>query len=322
MSTTDFEALTRVRAINQSNTAVRRVLVVGAGPAARALADQLSESQNFELVACVESDFEGIPNLVQEKQIDEIFLAPEDSWEQQLITELTRRGSSVTVRAVPSYYDVLRSHERITSVGDIALLELTHLKGLFDFCKRIVDFTVSLIVIVLCAPLFGLLALLIKLTSPGPVLFAQERVGHNAKNFILYKFRTMRVDAEKETGPVLSAGKEDNRLTPIGRWLRLTRCDELPQLVNVLRGEMSLIGPRPERPVFVDKFTDHDPIYHLRHQIRPGITGLAQVLGGYHTTAWDKLRFDLFYLANRSFLLDIMIVFKTLVRIFIKPNGA
>lgn len=322
MSTVDFEALAQVKTSNPSRTAVRRVLIIGQGPAAQTLASQLTESQSYELVACVEAGADGIPAMVQEKQIDEIFLAPEDSWEQRLITDLTRRGSSVTIRAVPSYYDVLRSHERITSIGDIALLELTHLKGLFDFSKRVFDFTFALIVSLLLSPLFLLLALLVKVTSPGPVLFSQERVGLNAKTFTLYKFRTMRVDAEKETGPVLSAGKEDSRLTPMGRWLRLTRFDELPQLINVVRGEMSLIGPRPERPIFVDKFIDHDPIYHLRHQIRPGITGLAQVLGGYHTTAWDKLRFDLFYLSNRSFMLDTWILFQTLVRIFIKPNGA
>ncbi len=126
-------------------------------------------------------------------------------------------------------------------------------------------------------------------------------------------------DAESRTGPVLSSGREDSRLTSIGRWLRLFRFDELPQLWNVLRGEMSLVGPRPERPCFVEEFERTIPAYAKRHQVRPGITGLAQVLGGYHTDARDKLRFDLIYVSHQSLWMDLTILFRT-VWVVVAPH--
>jgi lipopolysaccharide/colanic/teichoic acid biosynthesis glycosyltransferase len=163
--------------------------------------------------------------------------------------------------------------------------------------------------------------LVVALTSPGPVLFVQERVGHRGRTFPLIKFRTMRIDAESATGPVLSAGKQDPRMTPVGRWLRLFRLDEIPQLINVVRGEMSLVGPRPERPHFVEQFAARNPVYLRRHGVRPGITGLAQLHGGYHTDARDKLRFDLFYAAHHSLLLDISVLARTVLKIVVRPDG-
>ena len=162
-------------------------------------------------------------------------------------------------------------------------------------------------------PLLALVALLVKRTSPGPIIFAQERIGHHGKPFILFKFRTMRQDAELSTGPVLSPGDADCRLTPVGRALRRFRIDELPQLWNVLRGDMSLVGPRPERPYFVQQFEQIVPTYSHRHLARPGITGLAQVCGDYHTDARDKLRFDLIYVSHQSLWLDISILMRTVM---------
>jgi len=169
--------------------------------------------------------------------------------------------------------------------------------------------------LVATAPLMLLVAALIKLTSPGPIIFAQERVGQLGRVFRLYKFRTMRQDAEAQTGPVLSMGSLDARMTPVGKWLRIFRIDELPQLWNVLRGEMSVVGPRPERPFFVEQFATRDPVYVRRHAVRPGITGMAQVLAGYHTDARDKLRFDLIYITHQSVGLDLKILWFTLVLI-------
>jgi lipopolysaccharide/colanic/teichoic acid biosynthesis glycosyltransferase len=153
-------------------------------------------------------------------------------------------------------------------------------------------------------------------------MFKQERIGLYGTPFWIYKFRTMHEDAEAVTGPVLSEGICDARLTKVGRWLRLLRVDEIPQLWNVLRDEMSLVGPRPERTCFVREFEQSIPTYSRRHQVRPGITGLAQVCGGYHTGAGDKLRFDLIYIAHQSVWYDLAILLRTvLVVIFPRSKG-
>jgi lipopolysaccharide/colanic/teichoic acid biosynthesis glycosyltransferase len=156
-------------------------------------------------------------------------------------------------------------------------------------------------------------ALLIKLTSPGPVFFRQERVGLRAEVFTVYKFRTMRQDAECETGPVW-AQKHDPRITPLGRFLRKTRLDELPQLWNVLKGDMSFVGPRPERPEFVSSLSAQIPYYNLRNIIPPGLTGWAQVRYRYGATVEDakrKLEYDLYYIKHMSIALDLLIIFET-----------
>src|SRR5579883_549346 len=129
----------------------------------------------------------------------------------------------------------------------------------------------------------------------------------------MYKFRTMVPNAEAATGPVLSSGKRDPRLTPLGVWIRAVRVDEIPQLWNVLKGDMSMVGPRPERPCFTEEYDQTIPAYSRRHQVRPGITGLAQVCGGYHTDARDKLRFDLLYISHQSFWLDLWLLLRTVL---------
>ena len=180
--------------------------------------------------------------------------------------------------------------------------------------KRAGDFLGALALLVLLAPLFALVALLIKLTSPGPVFYRQERVGEKGGVFSVIKFRSMRVEAEAATGPVWSREDRDPRVTWIGRHLRRFRLDELPQLLNVLRGEMSFVGPRPERPYFVEKLRRVIPYYDERHNVKPGITGWAQIKFGYGSTIEDserKLQFDLYYVKNMSFFLDIAIILDT-----------
>ncbi|HZR83300.1 MAG TPA: sugar transferase [Candidatus Binatia bacterium] len=159
-------------------------------------------------------------------------------------------------------------------------------------------------------PLAVLAAVAIRVTSRGPVLFRQRRVGRGASEFMIYKFRTMHVDAESESGPVL-ARDGDDRVTSVGRILRATRIDELPQLVNVLNGDMSLVGPRPERPELAAEFVRRIPRYAERWQVKPGITGLAQVRADYHTSAEEKLTYDLSYVARRSLALDLRILAAT-----------
>lgn len=190
--------------------------------------------------------------------------------------------------------------------------------------KRVAETAAAIAMFTLAAPLFGLLALLVRLTSPGPILFRQERVGEGGRPFVLFKFRTMRVDAEAKSGPVWAMDK-DPRITPLGRLLRKMRLDELPQLINVIRGEMSLVGPRPERPHFVDKLRTIIPYYDERHTVKPGITGWAQVKYVYGSSledAEEKLQYDLYYVKHMSWLFDLGIIFYTFKIVLLGRGGA
>jgi exopolysaccharide biosynthesis polyprenyl glycosylphosphotransferase len=179
--------------------------------------------------------------------------------------------------------------------------------------KRVFDFCAAIIGIILAAPIMILTAMLVKLTSKGPVVYSQTRVGRGGEHFKIYKFRTMRTDAEKETGPVW-ATKHDARITPIGRFLRKSRIDELPQFFNILLGNMSLIGPRPERPVFVSEFTEKISDYEHRLTVKPGITGLAQVFHRYDEDIKDvrkKVKYDILYIKKMNLAADFGIVLRT-----------
>ncbi|MCI0529833.1 MAG: TIGR03013 family PEP-CTERM/XrtA system glycosyltransferase [Nitrospira sp.] len=189
--------------------------------------------------------------------------------------------------------------------------------------KRATDEALSTLGLSACSPIFLLLALLIKLTSPGPVFYRQERVGEDGRIFTLYKFRSMRVDAEEVTGPVW-AEDWDPRVTPIGRIMRKLRLDELPQMFNVLKGEMSFVGPRPERPAFVQKLRELIPYYDLRFSVKPGITGWAQILyhyGGTVEGSQEKLQYELYYIKNMSLVLDLFIMLQT-VKVVLFQKGA
>ncbi len=189
--------------------------------------------------------------------------------------------------------------------------------------KRAVDFVASAVGLVVSAPVWAVIPLAIKLDSPGPVFFRQERVGEGGKTFHVMKFRSMRADAEKGTGPVW-ARDGDDRVTRVGRFIRKTRIDEIPQLINVLRGEMSFVGPRPERPYFVERLTREIPYYVQRHTVKPGVTGLAQVKYSYGSTvedALEKLRYDLYYIKRMGFWMDLSIIFET-VKVVLFGKGA
>ncbi|HXI09455.1 MAG TPA: TIGR03013 family XrtA/PEP-CTERM system glycosyltransferase, partial [Thermodesulfobacteriota bacterium] len=180
--------------------------------------------------------------------------------------------------------------------------------------KRVIDVVLSLVCLILTLPIFLITAILIKLDSRGPVIFKQVRVGENGKHFNVYKFRSMRTDAESASGPVW-ASKKDDRVTRVGRVIRKIRVDELPQVVNVLKGDMSFVGPRPERPFFVDKLKEVIPYYEIRNIVKPGITGWAQIKYPYGATiddAVEKLQYDIYYIKNLSPMLDIMIFFWTI----------
>ena len=189
--------------------------------------------------------------------------------------------------------------------------------------KRVLDILFSLVGIILFIPLFPLTAILVKINCPGPLLFKQERVGEGGREFTLYKFRTMCVDAEKDTGAVW-ASENDPRISRLGGFMRKVRLDEIPQFFNVIKGEMSFIGPRPERKEFVDRLTEKIPYYGKRHFVKPGVTGWAQVRYAYGATdedALEKLRYDLYYIKNYTFMLDLLIVLETIKVVLFGRGG-
>lgn len=207
--------------------------------------------------------------------------------------------------------------------GGFLGMVMSFVRKTYATAKRIFDMVACVLGVIILSPLMLLAAVLVKLTSRGPIIYSQTRVGKDGQNFQIYKFRTMRVDAEKNTGPVWAA-KNDKRLTPVGKLLRKTHIDELPQLFNVFRGEMSIIGPRPERPVFVNEFKQIIPNYEARLAVKPGITGLAQVWHRYDETIQDvkkKVKYDILYIKRMCFWADLNIILRT-VRVVITGEGA
>jgi exopolysaccharide biosynthesis polyprenyl glycosylphosphotransferase len=225
---------------------------------------------------------------------------------------LVAKEKGIRLSMVPSLYDMLSGAVAFDRTGDIPMVEVWRGRSrtLDHVLKRTLDVIASVFLLVLFSP-FMLLAMVgIKLTSAGPLFFYQQRVGLGGKVFLTTKFRTMQADAEKETGPCF-AQENDPRTFPFGRILRKLRIDELPQLWHVLKGEMSLVGPRPERPVFVEQFLKEVPGYGLRFLVKPGMTGMAQIYGTYETTPENKLRYDLAYIRNQSLRTDLRLLFLT-----------
>jgi exopolysaccharide biosynthesis polyprenyl glycosylphosphotransferase len=189
------------------------------------------------------------------------------------------------------------------------------------FVKRVFDILSAVVLLIAAFPALLITAVMVKLEDPkADIIYSQERLGKNNRPFTIYKFRSMIQGAEKTTGPVLAAS-DDKRITKVGRFIRATRLDELPQLFNVLKGDMSLVGPRPEREFFIRELTERYFHYGYRNRVKPGITGYAQVMGKYTTDAEDKLRFDLYYIRNYSLWLDIIILLKTCLVIFDKTKS-
>jgi exopolysaccharide biosynthesis polyprenyl glycosylphosphotransferase len=230
---------------------------------------------------------------------------------------------NVSMYIIPGIMEIALINSKITQINDMLAIKVEQLGLSFEqkILKRTMDIVLSIIALIITSPLLLIVSIAIKLYDRGPVLYKQERVTENNRIFRLYKFRTMIVDAEKDTGPVLATDK-DIRITPIGRFLRATRIDELPQLLNVLKGDMSIVGPRPERPFFVERFNNEIEAFKFRVYVKAGITGLAQVLGRYSTDPENKAKFDLLYVKNYSLMLDIKIIFNTLKVIFIKDSSA
>lgn len=220
---------------------------------------------------------------------------------------------------IPNAYEVFCSGMTLDKIDDVPVFRPQRLRLTLEqrSLKRILDIVVALLGFLAALPFMLLTAIAIKIFDPGPIFYSQERSGCYEKPFKVYKFRTMRVDAEKLSGPML-AQENDPRITRLGAFLRAVRLDELPQIWNVLVGNMSIVGPRPERPFFVEQFKQEIPEYVYRMNVKPGITGLAQVYGKYNTTAYDKLIYDLVYIQNAGIRTDLTIIIQTVRVLFQK----
>jgi exopolysaccharide biosynthesis polyprenyl glycosylphosphotransferase len=322
--------------------AVDRALVVGASAAADLVIQRIRmfPDYGYQLVGVVADDLQpgtsvagvdvvgrtdDLHQAVVERSVDQVFIAsPDLSHDRILRLVESCRDQPVEFRMVPSTLEIMTSRVTSDQLDGIPLLQFRRsldISGSQATVKRAFDLVVGGLGLLLSLPLMALIAALIRLTSAGPVLLRQSRVGLGERRFLMLKFRSMRQDAEARTGPVW-ASADDGRRTWLGRILRRFSLDELPQLWNIVRGDMSLVGPRPERPVFVDQFKSTFDGYGDRHRARPGLTGWAQVndLRG-RTPVEERLIYDLYYVENWSLAFDVKIILITLVRVFTHKNA-
>jgi sugar transferase (PEP-CTERM system associated) len=320
------------------------ILILGTGHLARELVSEILRRPELGIAVCgfVDDDpalvgtsivnphvvglTQDLPKLVSEHKIDKVVIELQDRRGRMPVEELlSLKTKGVAIEEATGMY------ERVT--GKIAIENLKPSWMIFNsgfdvsrsvrMQKRIFSLVISSLLVIIFAPVMLLLMVLIKLDSRGPIFFRQERVGRDDKPFVLWKFRSMRQDAEQETGPVWSM-PGDTRVTRIGKLMRRTRLDELPQLFNILLGSMSLVGPRPERPHFVKELTAMIPFYNLRHVVTPGVTGWAQINYEYGSSVRDaveKLQYDLFYIKHMSWLLDAAIILETIKTVLVRRGS-
>ncbi|MBS4036026.1 MAG: sugar transferase [Ignavibacterium sp.] len=264
-----------------------------------------------------EGSIENLEELISKYNVQEIIIALEKDNHDVLVEVISKtEGKGIKLKIVPDLYEILSGQARTSQIYGMPLIDIMPelMPEWEKKLKRLLDIVISFILLVIGLPVVIISAIAIKLDSKGPVFFKQERSGMNGKSFKMVKFRSMYQDAEKLTGPVWSQ-KDDPRITKVGRIIRKLRIDEIPQMYNVLKGEMSLVGPRPERPFFVEKLSEQIPYYKRRLKVRPGITGWAQVKHKYDESIEDvkiKLRYDLFYIENMSIRMDMKILFRTI----------
>ncbi|MFH1897958.1 MAG: sugar transferase [Candidatus Desantisbacteria bacterium] len=307
---------------------VRRLLIVGTGDDGMAVAEEIQKApkSGYELIGFIGEtqgenvlgQYSDLLSVMQEHKIDEVIITIPPVTNQELWDiVLSCEDERVRFKTVPDIYESVIGKLETIQIETIPLIDVNiqPISGWNRSIKRLIDMAASLLVLITLFPFLIIVAILIKLDSKGPIVFSQERVGRDGQLFKIYKFRTMMTDAEKDTGPVL-AQKNDERITKLGKFLRQTRIDEILQCVNVLLGQMSLVGPRPERLFFVEQFKTAIPGYTKRFKVRPGITGLAQVNAGYDISPKSKLKYDLLYVKNYSLVLDFKLMLKTLLVIF------
>jgi Undecaprenyl-phosphate glucose phosphotransferase len=314
---------------------LKRVLIAGAGDLGRMVADRILQHRElgYQVVGFVDDraagdhiGYRGLPllgtldevgEISQREKIDHLYVAlPLEEHSKLLdLVEITSR-ECIDIKVVPDLLQFIALRARLEDLDGLPVINVNDvpLQGFNAWLKRLFDIFLSAVALVLLAAPLAILALLVKWTSPGPIFYRQERMGLDGKAFNVYKFRSMYVNAEDTTGPVW-ARDNDPRATPIGKWLRRFDLDELPQFWNVLRGDMSIVGPRPERPFFVEQFKHRIPQYMLRHKVKAGITGWAQVNGWRGNTSLEKrIEYDLYYIENWSVTLDLKIMWLTVIR--------
>jgi sugar transferase (PEP-CTERM system associated) len=323
-----------------------RLLLVGTNSAAVTLAGELHDRRvelGVEIVGFVDADpakvgspvinpgvigtIGDIPAIVADRNVDRVVVSLIDARGKlpmdQLLGMKINRG--VTFDHLPTVYEEFTGKIAVENLRPSWLLfsEGFRKTRLLQVAKRCLDLICASVGLILLAPVLGIVALLVRITSSGPVLYHQARVGRHGKVFTVHKFRSMRQDAEAATGPVW-AQASDPRITFIGGFLRRSRLDELPQLWNVLVGDMSMVGPRPERPEFVAKLTEEIPFYGLRHSVRPGVTGWAQVCYTYGASvedALEKLQYDLFYIKRMAIAFDLFVLFRTVKTVLLRRGA-
>jgi exopolysaccharide biosynthesis polyprenyl glycosylphosphotransferase len=324
------------RILLSAGIGLRRAIIVGWGKRSWNLFDEIlnSPALGYDIVGFVSvKDHErsglnyknrpllgsitNIEEIAKEQKVQEIIIALDGPLRRKLMDVVNRcNGLPVKLKIVPDLYDIVIGQARTNQIYGLPLIEILpqFMPAWEQKVKRFLDIVVSVIILVALLPLWLAVAVAIKLDSDGPVFYRQKRVGRNGARFTMYKFRSMVNNAEEMTGPKW-AEKDDPRITRVGRWIRRFRIDEIPQFINVLKGDMSLVGPRPERPYFVDRLKEEIPLYSRRLRVRPGITGWAQVKGDYDSSVEDvkrKLQYDFFYLENMSLRMDLKILLATL----------
>jgi len=345
-----------VRLVHDSLTASRRtqrkVLLIGAGRISELISKLATSDRGYEIVGCIDGSSNGHAATVNGANgnrstanglkilgtIDDFALTVKTVKPDVVVAAMEERRAALPIQTIleyklqgievedwPAFYEKLTTKLLVSHIRPswLAFSDGFRQSRLDDLLRRTLDIVVSAIGCLYSLPVLAVLAVLIKLDSRGPVFFRQERVGKSGRVFVLLKLRTMRVDAETETGPVW-AQVDDTRVTRLGRLLRKMRLDELPQFINVLRGDMSLVGPRPERPIFVSELQERIPFYIYRHVVRPGMTGWAQVRYQYGASiehASEKLEYDLYYIKNRSLFLDLLIIIQT-IQVVLFGRGA
>lgn len=312
----------------------RNALIIGFNPTAHKIHDSIVKFRSLGLDvqgylavkdenvgkeykgAKVLDNVKNIEKWIDDYKVRNIIIALEKHEDDVMMNVITKcENKNVSIKIVPDLYNIIYGQVRVTQIYGFPLIDvMPQLMPEWEKkAKRLLDIVASFSILIITSPIMILTAIAIKLDSKGPVFFKQERSGLNGKEFLVYKFRSMVSDAEAKTGPVWST-KDDPRITRVGKLIRKVRIDELPQMINVLKGEMSLVGPRPERPYFVDMLSKEIPYYKRRLKVRPGVTGWAQVKHKYDESIEDvkmKLNYDLFYIENMSLRLDIKIIFRT-----------
>lgn len=284
------------------------------------LIDEYGMDKKFKVLFEIKSDT-CINDLSILNKVETVFLSGIHSHDRNIILKYCV-SNGINVYVIPRVGDVIMSGARKMHMFHLPMLRVGRYNPNpeFLFIKRLFDIILSLIAIIILSPIMIVVAFLIKVTDKGPVLYKQCRLTKNGKQFMVLKFRSMRVDAEKDGVARLSSGDKDDRITPIGKFIRKVRFDELPQLFNILFGDMSIVGPRPERPEIAAQYEKELPEFNLRLQAKAGLTGYAQVYGKYNTTPYDKLQMDLMYIASPSIIEDIKIMLAT-VKILFMPES-